>query len=99
LAAQRRRRAPRRRRRAPGRRKAAQWLEALPEGGHPTRAHPAWHLRRKLGGRQALTKPLRPLEVAALAAKSRNAFAASDEVTGLTWTESRPKAEAFPPIR
>ena len=80
-------------------RKALQWLEALQEGEHLTRSHPVWHLRRKLGGRQALTKPLRPLEVAALAAKSWNAFAANEEVTGLTWTESGPKAEAFPTIR
>ena len=80
-------------------RKAVQWLEALQEGEHLTRAHPVCHLRRKLGGRQALTKPLRPLEVAALAAKSWNAFAANEEVTGLTWAESGPKAEAFPPIR
>jgi hypothetical protein len=80
-------------------RKAVQWLEALQEGEHLTRSHPVWHLRRKLGGRQALTKPLRPLEVAALAAKSWNAFAANEEVTGLTWTESGPKAEAFPTIR
>lgn len=80
-------------------RKAVQWLEALQEGEHLTRSHPVWHLRRKLGGRQALTKPLRPLEVAALAAKSWNAFAANEEVTGLTWAESGPKAEAFPPIR
>jgi hypothetical protein len=78
-------------------RKAVQWLEALQEGEHRTRAHPVWHLRRKLGGRQALTKPLWPLEVAALAAKTWNAFAANEEVTGLTWTESGPKAEAFLP--
>lgn len=80
-------------------RKAAQWLEALQEGENLTRAHPVWHLRRKLGGRQALTAPLRPLEVAALAAKSWNAFAANEDVTGLSWTDAGPKAEPFPAIR
>jgi hypothetical protein len=58
-----------------------------------------WYLRRKPGGRQALTEPLRPLEVAAPAAKGWNAFAADEEVTGLTWTATRPKAGAFPAIQ
>jgi hypothetical protein len=80
-------------------RKAAQWLESLQEGENLTRSHPVWHLRRKLGGRQARTAPLTPLEVAALAAKSWNAFAANEEVAGLSWTDAGPKAEAFPSIR
>lgn len=80
-------------------RKAAQWLEALQEGENLTRTHPVWHLRRKLGGRQALSAPLRPVEAAALAAKAWNAFAANEELASLTWAETGRAAEAFPTIR
>lgn len=80
-------------------RKAAQWLEALQEGEQLTRSHPVWHLRRKLGGRQALANPLRPVEVAALAAKSWNAFAANEDLTALQWTDTGRHAEDFPVIR
>ena len=58
-----------------------------------------WHLRRKLGGRRAPGAPLRALEVAALAAKSWNAYAANEAVTALAWTDAGPKAEDFPSIR
>lgn len=80
-------------------RKAMQWLEALQEGENLTRTHPVWHLRRKLGGRQALTTPLRPIEAAALTAKAWNAFAANEAMPSLTWSDIGPKAEPFPTIR
>ena len=80
-------------------RKAAQWLEALQEGENLTRSNPVWQLRRKLGSRRAITAPLRPVEVAALAAKSWNAFAANEELTSLSWSDTGRAAEEFPTVR
>ena len=80
-------------------RKAAQWLEALQEGENLTRSNPVWQLRRKLGSRRAITAPLRPIEVAALVAKSWNAFAANEELTSLSWSDTGRAAEEFPTVR
>lgn len=80
-------------------RKASQWLEALQEGENLTRSNPVWQLRRKLGSRRAITAPLRPIEVAALAVKSWNAFAANEELGSLSWSDTGRAAEEFPAIR